>query len=107
MSRIARNISRCVDGCPRNSFERSASHAAHFGEKTAIELKESSEYVRLNLIHANDIATPARVPPNEVDRKLYHHKSRGGTRRISNLLTINPNEEVHSHDDSIGVVESS
>jgi hypothetical protein len=27
----------------------------------------------LNVIHRNDIAAPARAPPNMVDRKLYHH----------------------------------
>ncbi len=32
-----------------------------------------SEYVRLNVIHKHDIATPARVPSRQVDRKLYHH----------------------------------
>lgn len=38
-----------------------------------VDGRKGSVYVRMNLILTSDLASPAREPPNEVDRKLYHH----------------------------------
>lgn len=58
---------------------------------------KGSEYVRLNVIHSNDIVTPARVPPNKVNRKLYHHKKGRKASKEGLEYLQSDDEEDRSH----------